>query len=257
MPDDLGLDPANFVNADFTGIRVDGAAYFNGTTFNGSLSLKDATFGTLDLSGISHPKVPDSICLNGITYGSIVSGDENQTWVNLKKDILASAQYRPDVYLGLEEFFQRQGDTKQADQAFYEQNYRERWDLVHKRKIIGWPQFFWNILLGITVSYGRHPGLAIVWIAVFIAIGYRVFQGRNPDGTPTKMEQQRKDDAPRVWNAFWYSVDLFAPVIDLQSANFWQPKPTTGFPRHYMRIHSIMGWILIPILIAALTGIIK
>ncbi len=71
------------------------------------------------------------------------------------------------------------------------------------------------------------------------------------------MEPQQPEDASRSYNALWYSLDLFLPLIDLQAASAWQPKQDRRFARNYMRVHRIFGWILIPVGLAAFTGIIK
>jgi len=71
------------------------------------------------------------------------------------------------------------------------------------------------------------------------------------------MELQKPEDSRRVYNPFWYSLSLFVPFVDLQSHTVWKPKDDCSFLRHYMRVHTLLGWILIPIVLAALTGIIK
>ena len=40
------------------------------------------------------------------------------------------------------------------------------------------------------------------------------------------MEPCQDKDAKRPYKAFWYSLDLFAPVINLEVANVWRPKDT-------------------------------
>jgi hypothetical protein len=71
------------------------------------------------------------------------------------------------------------------------------------------------------------------------------------------MEPQKPEDAPRVYNRFWYSLGLFLPFVDLQADKVWRPKADQTFLRNYMRVHILLGWILIPLVLAALTGLIK
>jgi hypothetical protein len=71
------------------------------------------------------------------------------------------------------------------------------------------------------------------------------------------MEPQKPEDTPRVYNRFWYSLDLFLPFLDLQADDVWKPKANERFLRHYVRLHVMLGWIPIPIVLAALTGLIK
>jgi hypothetical protein len=71
------------------------------------------------------------------------------------------------------------------------------------------------------------------------------------------MEPQKPEDAERVYNRIWYSLDLFLPFVDLQADDVWKPKTNERFLRHYVRLHVMLGWILVPLVLAALTGLIK
>jgi hypothetical protein len=101
-----------------------------------------------------------------------------------------------------------------------------------------------------TTFYGRHPETAFVWGAVVVLIGALVFSSK-------KMEVRKREDACWKYSAFWYSLDLFVPAIDLQDASIWIPREEWRFGRNYMRVQRILGWILIPIGLAALAGIVK
>lgn len=74
------------------------------------------------------------------------------------------------------------------------------------------------------------------------------------------MEAQKADDIARVtgtYNPFWYSLALFLPISGLDDAKVWGPRRERKKTRLYMRLHSLLGYLLIPIGIAAWTGIIK
>jgi tetratricopeptide (TPR) repeat protein len=68
---------------------------------------------------------------------------------------------------------------------------------------------------------------------------------------------QRPKDTPRAYSRFWSSLGLFLPFVDLQADKVWKPKADQIFLRNYMRVHIILGWILVPLVLAALTGLIK
>ncbi|CAA9375388.1 MAG: hypothetical protein AVDCRST_MAG93-8772 [uncultured Chloroflexia bacterium] len=52
-----------------------------------------------------------------------------------------------------------------------------------------------------------------------------------------------------------YSLDLFLPVVNLHVDENWQPN---GLGRQiYAVFHSMVGWILVPLLLASLSGIIR
>ena len=155
--------------------------------------------------------------------------------------------YSADVYSSLEEFFLRQGDRGDADNAFFAGKQRERDEYrCHGH----WLRWLRSWMLYLLVGYGRRPWQAGIPCAVLIALGCVLF-------SPKKMEPQKPEDTPRVYNRFWYSLGLFLPFVDLQADKVWKPKADQIFLRNYMRVHILLGWILVPLVLAALTGLIK
>jgi len=59
------------------------------------------------------------------------------------------------------------------------------------------------------------------------------------------------------YNAFWYSLDLFLPIIKLGEADVWSPKDDRRCAIFYKKVHIIIGSLFVPIGLAAWTGIIK
>ena len=156
-------------------------------------------------------------------------------------------QLKPAVYRDLETFLKRQGHFDKADKVFTNMKIREFWEDP------SWLHRVWNLLLLVTVNHGRTPELAFLWGGGILFIGSRVFRKdvmklREPPGP--------KDPGPK-YSAFWYSFDLFLPLVELHEARVWVPKNDYPLVLHYMRVHMILGWILIPIGLAAFTGIIE
>jgi hypothetical protein len=52
-------------------------------------------------------------------------------------------------------------------------------------------------------------------------------------------------------------MDLFLPLVKLQDAEMWKPRDDQWFARFWSRIHTILGWALIPIAVAAWTGMLE
>jgi hypothetical protein len=152
--------------------------------------------------------------------------------------------YSADVYSNLEGFFLRQAYRADADRAFIAGKRRERREYLHGINWLG------SWLLDLLVGYGRRPWQAGIPCAVLVALGCVLF-------SPNKMELRNPDDAPRVYSRFWYSLGLFLPFVDLQADKVWKPKADQTFLRNYMRVHILLGWILVPLVLAALTGLIK
>lgn len=103
----------------------------------------------------------------------------------------------------------------------------------------------------ILVGYGRRPENALYASGVVVLIGSLVFWDRR-NLVPRDAKHSSHDYSP-----FWFSFDLLTPFIDLHQADTWVPRQGWWFGRNYAHLHRILGWILVPIGIAAITGIIK
>ena len=155
--------------------------------------------------------------------------------------------YSADVYSRLEQFFLGQGYRVDSDEAFMAGKRRERKEYFRSGHWVGWLRSWMLYLL---VGYGRQPWRAGIPCAVLVALGCVLF-------SPQKMKPQKPEDTPRVYSRFWYSLGLFLPFVDLQADKVWKPKADQTFLRNYMRVHILLGWILVPLVLAALTGLIK
>jgi hypothetical protein len=232
---------ANF----FYRMKVGGDALFEHALFDGPVDFRYADFGSLHLSRVSWPKHAQ-VQMEGMNFQSIQVVEEP----NSRKALLELAEqwsYTPDVYIVLEAFFLRQGYRADADKAFIAGKRREREEYLGNRH---WFVWLGSWTLDLLVGYGRRTWQAAIPCAVLIALGCILFSRE-------KMEAQKPEEARRVYNRFWYSLGLFLPIVDLQADTVWKPKADQTFLRNYARVHALLGWILIPIVLAALTGLIK
>jgi hypothetical protein len=243
----FSADEAQFRNkeneATFQSMKVGGNARFRKAMFEGPVDLSFSDFAVLDLSEAVYD---GAVYLEGMNYKEIRAAgllEVPESHEALLK-LAGQAAYRADVYGNLEAFFLRQGYRVDADRAFIEGKRRERKENLH-----GLP-WFGSWLLDLLVGYGRRPWQAGIPCAFFVALGCFLF-------SPKRMEPQKSEDAHRVYNRFWYSLGLFLPFVDLQADKVWKPKPDQTFLRNYMRVHVLVGWILVPLVLAALTGLIK
>jgi uncharacterized protein YjbI with pentapeptide repeats len=229
--------------ATFHSMKVGHTAFFRKAVFEGPADLSFSDFAVLDLSEAVYA---GPLYLEGMSYKEIRAAgllEVPESHEALLK-VASHAAYRADVYRNLEAFFLRQGYRDDADRAFIEGKRRERNEYLQGLPWLG------SWLLDFLVGYGRRPWQAAIPCVFFVALGCFLF-------SPKRMELQKPDDAPRVYNRFWYSLGLFLPFVDLHADKVWKPKPDQTFLRNYMRVHVLMGWILIPIVLAALTGLIK
>ena len=248
FPGTVSFQDSTFkANANFYSMKVGGLAVFNDAVFEGPVNFGYSDFAWLDLSSASSPKVAAQLYMQGMSYKYIrAAPEEPESHTELLKLAKQSA-YTADVYSNLEAFFLRQGYRADADKAFIAGKVRERKEYFRSGDWFGWLRSWMLCLL---VGYGRQPWRAVIPCAVFVALGCVLF-------SPNKMEPQKPEDTPRVYSRFWYSLNLFLPVIDLQAGKVWKPKADQTFLRNYMRLHILLGWILVPLLVAAITGLIK
>jgi uncharacterized protein YwqG len=231
-------------DASFGAMKLGGHAFFNDVVFEGPVNFNYADFAWLDLSKTVWPKVAAKFHMQGMSYKYIRAAPNEPESHGALLKLADQSAYSADVYNHLEEFFLQQGYRDDADRAFIKGKRRERKENLHGLSWVG------SCLLDWLVGYGRRPWQAGIPCAALIALGCVLF-------SPKKMEPQKPEDAPRVYSRFWYSLGLFLPFVDLQADKVWKPKPDQTFLRNYMRVHIMLGWILVPLVLAAVTGLIK
>lgn len=228
-------------------LHVEGPAGFMDIIVEHSADLSDGDFGTLDLSSSIWPKDGhdgQTFQLRGMNYKYLRADPKESKSHDALLKLMDQSAFSADVYGNLEAFFLRQGHRAYADKAFIAGKRRER-----KEHLSG-IQYFGSLVLDLLVGYGRHAWQIGIPCAFLVGFGIALF-------SPNKMEPQKIETTFRIYNRFWYSLGLFLPIVNLESDKVWKPKPEQTFLRNYMRVHILLGWILIPILVAALTGLIK
>ena len=82
-----------------------------------------------------------------------------------------------------------------------------------------------------------------------------------PDGTAVPVTSPEEQGSLPSWKqqGFFYkvvySLDLFLPVVNLHVDEKWEPNGTICML--YTVAHSMIGWVIVPLLLAALAGIIR
>ncbi len=252
--------------ADFEYMRVGGLTALDGSNFDGPVSFIGATIeelniletrfndklhppsfldtkvGTLSVALVDpdyKPRFAGHPTVDGMTFQRI-----HATWGGLLM-LCEWSEFSHGFYSEAEVYLRKTGQTEYADELYIRQKRRER-----KEQLRG---FSWvsSYFLDVLVAYGRKPQRALCCGLAIVAFGYFVFRGQR-GMTPRNTKEELGS-----YNAFWYSLDLFAPVIDLQIASNWMPEESRWFARNYMHLQRILGWILVPIGIAAWTGIVK
>ena len=238
-------------------MKVGGYAVFRDTVFYGPVDFRYAEFVWLDLSGASLPNVPSQFLMLGMNYKYISAAQTEPDSHEVLLKLANQCAYSADVFSRLEDFFIREGYPRHADQAFIAGKLRVRERYFLNGRSIGdyflsgdWLRWLGSTMLYLLVGYGRRPWQAAIPCALLIGLGCVLF-------SPNKMEPRNQAQPPRGYSRFWYSFGLFLPFVDLKEDKLWKPKADQTFLGNYMQVHVLFGWILIPIVLAALTGLIK
>lgn len=230
---------------DLRDIKCEGVGDFSYASFAGNVSLSGSKFKRIEFSKTIWPKRGHLIELDGMEFEYIRASDDKNESFRYILALANSASYTPDIYTKVSSFYERTGNSDKADIMFIEQKRRERKEVL-------WPSISWlgSFILDILIRYGKRPSLALCWSTIIVGIGSVVFKKE-------KMTLQKRNNYKQIYSSFWYSLDLFAPVIDLQVSSIWKPKFDEKYILFYMKIHRILGWVFVPLIIAAITGIIK
>ena len=226
-----------------TDLQVSGPTSLTNLTITDQLDLEQSTFVNVpSFSDVSLPK-KDGLLLTGMKYQHLRAVNGQDPWEPVLK-LINRAKYDASNYNALEVFFRGQGYFDKADEVFFAQKRRVR------EESSGWVQWAWSWFMNCFVRYGRRPELALLWSGIVVVLGSFMFRKKG-------MEALKPDSKPSDYHCLWYSLDVFVPVIKLQFADDWVPKQDRWFVRQYVYVHSLLGWILIPVGLAAVTGIIK
>ena len=165
-----------------------------------------------------------------MTYQGLRGKTGTDPWTNLLSVVNSSA-YSADPYLRLEAFLKTRGYDQQADDVLVTRKRRERESLRPSSL-----KYWWSLTQDWLVQYGSRPFRPLLICLVLVLMGAMVFNN------PVNMKPQEAKSADRQFSPFWYSLDLFFPVIDLQVSNQWMPSQDWKFGRIYSQLQRVLGW---------------
>lgn len=169
-------------------------------------------------------------------------------------EFLGRALYSEPAYTFYEQSLRSRGLLAQADDVYRSMHGHKRDRLWRESNgLFGKAKAVVSIAIdraqGIFLGYGRSALQPFSWSLAFVVFGTIVFW------KATRMEPI--GEHPLRFSPFWYSLELFLPVVDLGVAKSWRPSQRSLSLLTYARIHQLAGWILIPVALAALTGVFK
>ena len=215
---------------------------------SGPVNLAHSHFQNLTLTGFDEwlKLKPGMLNLEGFSFDTL---DIDSTLVDPPAarmlELINSERcpFSPQPYLELEKFLRAHGNVQKADEVYIDMRRRQRARL-------SWINRPWDLLLDVMLGYGKEAWRTVVCAAIIVILGAFVF-------VPGRMQWKNPKETQTRYNRFWYSLDEFAPVIDLGEARNWGAIQDQRWTRYYGRFHKIAGWILLPLVVGAITGIVK
>jgi hypothetical protein len=163
-------------------------------------------------------------------------------------------KFSRDPYIQLENHYESVGDDNLARKLYYKGRCDVRANATAQNKWhrsrngIDW---LWKVLTGYGVNI--RPLLAIA--GIFILAGMLFFY---PNDALTRVTASASsyhwEEGPV--HQFLYSLDLFLPIVNLRVDELWLPNGPWWL-HLYATIHALVGWLIVPLLVAALAGIIR
>lgn len=222
---------------------IPGRLRFTDVTIRKIASLEDATLGSLEWSAEAFPQ---KLLLANITCAhwniSRPAGGSHDVTL----EVLSNSEFSQAAFGSYEADLESRGATSRAEEVYFA--------MRAKRRQVNWQEGRWAAVIldwvqQYCLGYGRSAEAPLVWSAIFVLFGFLIFR--------KAIDMEPRVEKPAAYSGFWYSLELFLPIVDLGVAKEWRPKPTSGLRIFYARFHELVGWILVPVAIAAITGIAR
>jgi uncharacterized protein YjbI with pentapeptide repeats len=252
------------------GARIQGALVCTEARFenpNGiALNLEHARLGGIEDDEGSWPQ-RGRLRIDGLEYEGF-AGDQTPTDARRRLEWLRRQlpDFRPQPYDQLARVFRRMGREADALEVLI----AKQEDLIRHGKLSWWGRLTRRIL-GVTIGHGYRSGRALLWSLAFVIAGALIFGWANARGlmAPSSPEILTDPlyraggtippDYPR-FEALFYSLDAFLPIVDLHQESFWLPdagKPFGALVRIYLWIHIAAGWFLSTLFVSGVTGLVR
>jgi hypothetical protein len=204
--------------------------------------------GTLDLRGASvaylrdQPSAPSpcALRLDGFRYNALPNenGDRDVRLRWIRRD---REEFLPDAYDHLASVYRAAGREEDA-RAVAIEKYR------HHRARLRLPSRIGSLLLEASVGYGYRPARALFWLIWLWVLSMMVFPWA---AHHHRFEALKKtNELPDYWSPL-YALDAVLPVINFGQEAAWAP---TGVVQTWYGVCVLGGWLLITVLIGALTA---
>jgi hypothetical protein len=262
----------------FSSMYAEQNILLDGASFEKYVSLQNSHFGTIFFGPPEDSSMTcsfsEKIDWRGCTYDRI---HPTAFWMGLMDRLYP---YDRQPYTQLEEVFRKSGDDEEATDVYYHRKRFESKALkLFQRKPLKFPVFRWlaDRFLWLVTGYGVRLRRILVPTLIILLIGMFIFHLKG--AVEPKQETQtivvsapvRTDEiVPKIGflDGFWISLRHFLPV-EIPAGSRWKPTTNslctiqTRWGKVCMSFEAfatflkLAGWILVPVGVAGLTGILK
>jgi hypothetical protein len=233
-------------NCSFWRTRLAANAHFEDTIFPQNVLFTRAKVDILSFFNCKFIAKPD---FTGLQFDEITLRSTNypRTTLELLRDYSTNGSQTLRAY---EKYLLERGLEDEAKDAYLA---ARRFQRQSASSVMA---FLELIFVDWLTGYGKCVERVLIACLVFIAIGTFVFWERRRDWlSPRQMQLANKEQRSIRYNPIWFSLDAFLPGVDLGLYGKWIPKENRGWRLTYLRTHKALGWIFVPLLIAAAAGL--
>ena len=235
----LQLDQVHLTNPggvalDARGVRAQELSLLPAAPIEGEVLLSHSRLGIFRDNPSGRAGQPQ---LDGLTYDVL----EPQLPARQRLRWLADgmAGHQPQPFEQLAALYTGIGQPSEARRVLYA---RER----HQRATKTAAGRAWSLLQDVTVGYGYRPWRAVLWFAIFLAIGSAVYSVSPPHALAPATSPH--------FNPVAYTLDLLLPLVDLGQKHAFDP---TGVDQWFSYLLIAAGWILATAIAAAAARVIR
>jgi uncharacterized protein YjbI with pentapeptide repeats len=258
------VSTAFHLGADFAGAIFEDVVSFQAASLSIEAHFDQGVSASWDLpdSPLSKPVPPvdfrDGVDLRGCTYDRINVPALNTLLQPYEQLMESNSFYDRQPYIQLEKTLRTAGDSSGADSV-----YSRRRSLERKKKTgLHW---FGDAILWALVGYGVNYWLLCGWIFFIVLFGSLVFDSEGsvrpaveidpdkpiPEPIVTACDDQMHNCDINIVEAAGVSLNTFLP-IQLPIGETWEPSYVI-----FASLMKLAGWIIVPVGVAAISGLLK
>jgi uncharacterized protein YjbI with pentapeptide repeats len=248
---------ARLLEVSFDRARFQADARFGETVFQGPVSFRECSFRVLEFSPSGQAggeaQFQNQVRLRGCTYDRI-----KVDWRSLLRQLPSSsdiAQYERQPYVQMDQVFRAVGRDDEADSVYLERCRVERQRKKGLARV--WDVFWWGL-----ANYGVRPYRLIYFAGSLLLAGTLVFhrpgaveqKAPSVPAAPAPTEMSRCPKALTLGESVRLSLRCLLPV-ELPLLESCQVS-AGGFSDLAAAL-KILGWIIVPVGLAALAGVLR